>query len=146
MTTKTDIEQERRDFEESMRIGGYKNLDLIKDNYEDQEVDAAWLGWKLRAALQSRGPAEQTLAELVDKIIPGLDTGDLLADAQQASAALQSQDREDSARLDWIEMNARRDPDMGGNHTWWPTSFNKTIRGPSLRDAIDNARRVGGES
>lgn len=106
MTTKTDIEQERRDFEKSMRIGGYKNLDLVKDSYEDQEVDAAWLGWKLRAALQSRVPAEQALAELVDKIIPGLDTGDLLADAQQASAAL-DQDREIIAEKD-VEIRSLR--------------------------------------
>lgn len=65
---------------------------------------------------------------------------------QAGRAALQSQDHEDSARLEWIERNARRDPDMGGNHTWWPTSFNKTIRGPSLREAIDHARRIEGEA
>lgn len=63
----------------------------------------------------------------------------------KARAAIQSQDREDAERLDWIEKNARRDPDMGGNHTWWPTSFNKAIRGPSLREAIDHARRIEGE-
>lgn len=31
---------------------------------------------------------EQALSEFIDKIVPGLDTGDLLADARQASAAL----------------------------------------------------------
>lgn len=33
-------------------------------------------------------PYEQALSELIDKIIPGLDSGDILADAQTASAAL----------------------------------------------------------
>lgn len=33
-------------------------------------------------------PYEQALSELIDKIVPDLDTGDILADARQASAAL----------------------------------------------------------
>lgn len=33
-------------------------------------------------------PYEQALSELIDKIVPGLDSGDTLADAQTASAAL----------------------------------------------------------
>lgn len=45
----------------------------------------------------------------------------------------------DSERLDWIEKNAKRDPKMDGSHVYWPTAFNKTICGPSLRAAIDDA-------
>lgn len=68
------------------------------------ETDAA-ARWNRRAALRSQDPSdptlphEQALAELVDKIIPCLDTGDLLADAKQASSALQSQDREDAVPI-----------------------------------------------
>lgn len=47
----------------------------------------------------------------------------------------------DSEMLDWIENNARIDPDMSGNHTYWPTSFGKQIRGRNLRDAITKAMR-----
>lgn len=49
----------------------------------------------------------------------------------------------DSEMLDWIENNARIDPDMSGNHTYWPTSFGKQIRGRNLRDAI--TKRMRGE-
>jgi len=37
-------------------------------------------------------PYEQALAELIDKIVPGLDTGDILADARHASMALDGRD------------------------------------------------------
>lgn len=38
-------------------------------------------------------PYELALAELIDKIAPGLDTGDILTDARQASMALDGRDR-----------------------------------------------------
>lgn len=47
---------------------------------------------------------------------------------------------EDAVRLDFIEMNARQEPRMCGNHAWWPTNFNHALVGPTLRAAIDNAR------
>lgn len=47
--------------------------------------------------------------------------------------------RRDAERLDFIEKNARCDPKMDGNHVWWPTSFNKALRGHTLRAAIDAA-------
>lgn len=44
---------------------------------------------KLRAPVpDSTLPLEQALHELVDKIVPGLDTGDLVQDARRASTAL----------------------------------------------------------
>ena len=43
----------------------------------------------------------------------------------------------DAQRLDFIAANARHDPDMGGQHAWWPTNFNQALRGPTLRAAID---------
>lgn len=46
-----------------------------------------------------RGAIESALAELVDKIMPGLDTGDLLADAATASKALDAQPSGNSGEL-----------------------------------------------
>ena len=45
----------------------------------------------------------------------------------------------DAGRLDYIQKHARCDPQMDGNHVWWPTSLNKTLRGPTIRAAIDAA-------
>lgn len=54
--------------------------------------DLAWCMWRARAALAQQdapdGAMERALTELVDKIVPDLDTGDLLADAATASKAL----------------------------------------------------------
>ena len=47
--------------------------------------------------------------------------------------------REDAKRLEWVIKNTRCDPDMSGNHYWWPNSFNQRIRGNTLRKAIDAA-------
>lgn len=47
--------------------------------------------------------------------------------------------RKDAERIDFIQINARCDPMMDGNHKWWPTNFNKCLTGPSLREAIDAA-------
>ena len=47
--------------------------------------------------------------------------------------------RKDAERLDFIEKNARVDPKMDGNHVYWPTTFNRALRGSSLRAAIDAA-------
>src|SRR3546814_725224 len=51
--------------------------------------------WAIGNAPQSADPDptllyEQALSSLIDKIVPGLDSGDILADAQTASAALES--------------------------------------------------------
>lgn len=46
------------------------------------------------AAPQARDAAERALAELIDKLCPGLDTGDTLADAAKASAAIDRLRRE----------------------------------------------------
>lgn len=59
---------------------------------------------------------------------------------EAARSALESAIREallDTARLDYIEQHARRDPKMDGNHVWWPTTFNDRLTGPTLRAAID---------
>lgn len=45
----------------------------------------------------------------------------------------------DTERLNYIEKNARYDPKIDGNHTWWPTTFSKALRGRTLRAAIDAA-------
>lgn len=45
----------------------------------------------------------------------------------------------DADRMDWISKYTRCDPDMGGNHHWWPSSFNQRIRGATFRAAIDAA-------
>lgn len=47
--------------------------------------------------------------------------------------------RKDAERLDYIQKNARNDPKMDGNHVWWPTTFNKALKGPTIRAAIDVA-------
>lgn len=47
--------------------------------------------------------------------------------------------RKDAERLDYIQKNARNDPKMDGNHVWWPTTFNKALKGPTIRAAIDAA-------
>lgn len=47
--------------------------------------------------------------------------------------------RTDTQRLDFIAQHARSDPKMDGQHVWWPTSFENSLRGPTLRAAIDNA-------
>lgn len=43
---------------------------------------------RYRAASEFNDKAERMLSELVDKIVPGLDTGDLLEDAMTASKAI----------------------------------------------------------
>ncbi len=48
--------------------------------------------------------------------------------------------RADGERLGYIASNARCDPHIDGTATWWPTSFNHRLIGPTLRDAIDSAR------
>lgn len=45
-------------------------------------------------------PYETALAELIDKIVPGLDSGDILADAKRASMALAQAEQ-------WISVNER---------------------------------------
>ena len=56
---------------------------------------------------------ERALTELVDKIEPGLDTGDLLADAARASKALdsaqQDADKVDAERLEFILLHTPGD-------------------------------------
>ena len=61
-----------------------------------------------------------------------------------ARAALSAGDAVDAQRLDFIEKSARCDPKMDGQHVWWPTSFNtaQLLKGPTLREAIDNAIRA----
>jgi hypothetical protein len=51
---------------------------------------------------------------------------------------------EERERLDFIEEHCRCDPKMDGQHVWWPTSFNtaQLLKGPTLREAIDNAIRA----
>lgn len=110
-----DIEQEREAFERHWY--NFYHMGSIKarpdGRYHHPAVQNAWEAWQARAALQSQVPAdpvlpyEQALAELVDNVVPGLDTGDLLADAQQASAALQSQDAEDAAQAEWMVDDGR---------------------------------------
>ena len=62
----------------------------------------------------------------------------------QARAALSAGDAGDVQRLDFIEEHCRCDPKMDGQHVWWPTSFNtaQLLKGPTLREAIDNAIRA----
>lgn len=51
--------------------------------------------------------------------------------------------RRDADRMDWISKHTRCDPDMSGNHHWWPSSFNQRIRGNTFRAAIDRAMEEG---
>ena len=69
--------------------------------------------------------------------------GNLCSDAADTIDTLRAQLAEaqkDAGRLDYIQKNARCDPQMDGNHVWWPTSLNKTLRGPTIRAAIDAAK------
>ena len=68
----------------------------------------------------------------------------IMWDAWQARAALSAGDAVDAQRLDFIEKSARCDPKMDGQHVWWPTSLNtaQLLKGPTLREAIDNAIRA----
>ena len=47
----------------------------------------------------------------------------IMWDAWQARAALSAGDAVDAQRLDFIEKSARCDPEMDGQHVWWPTSL-----------------------
>lgn len=158
MTTKTDTEQERRDFEDwaveqptLMALDNAWDRDRITSEYTYREMEAAWRGYQAgRAALQSQEPSdptlphEQALAELVDKIIPGLDTGDLLADAKQASAALQSKDREDALDMEAVEEDLR---DMASYVYQVAMSFGVSQDSFErlARDVFGYARRIEGE-
>lgn len=62
--------------------------------------------------------------------------------AAAAVAAERAKWLADAERLDYITSNARCDPKMDGQHVWWPTSFNHRLTGPTLRDAIDAARKA----
>jgi hypothetical protein len=59
----------------------------------------AWVKWKPKQAQAEAVPGhtlpyERALAELIEKIAPGLDSGDVLADAATASAAITPQQAE----------------------------------------------------
>lgn len=93
MTQQDDITQRVLTAEEilgAIRSAGYRDHPT---NIERKRVDAILsavgpLLSKLRAPVADTLPLEAALHVLVDKIVPGLDTGDLVHDAGRASAVL----------------------------------------------------------
>lgn len=73
---------------------------------------------------------------------PGYDAEQMRDYAAAAIVAERAKWQADAERLDYITSNARCDPKLNGQHVWWPTSFNHRLTGPTLRDAIDAARKA----
>lgn len=70
---------------------------------------------------------------------------DIAWEAWQARADLQSQDREDAERLDWIEANHGCDITEFADGTWEVDVPDGPYgAGKGMREAIDNARRIDG--
>lgn len=88
------VADERATFEHHARACELTRDEDEPDDYRNSHVQEYWNGWKARAALASARvadstlPLEQAMHELVNKIDPGLDTGDLLQDARRASTML----------------------------------------------------------
>ena len=87
--------------------------------------------------LMVRAVDYNTLRADLDRAI--VNFGDAAATVCDMRAQL-AEAQKDAGRLDYIQKNARCDPQMDGNHVWWPTSLNKTLRGPTIRAAIDAAK------
>lgn len=158
-----NIEQERADFEAWVstqsvvrKYGAKLHRSSCGNHYKDLRINQRWLAFKAgRAALQSQGPAEQALAELVDKIVPGLDTGDLLADARKASAALGlgapvSQDREHVPAyrlLEAGEIIQADDEFIANDGVTWSSAGTGLWVGMPYTHALKSARRrIEGEA
>lgn len=87
MTQQDDIIQRVLTDEEIQDIADGFDIYGAKPEFA-RAIESALLS-KLRAPVaDSTLPLEQALHELVDKIVPGLDTGDLVQDARRASTAL----------------------------------------------------------
>ena len=54
--------------------------------------------------------------------------------------------RKDAERLDYLQAFARCDPKMDGEHVWWSIHPRPTLRGNTLRAAIDAAIAAKGET
>lgn len=54
--------------------------------------------------------------------------------------------RKDAERLDYLQAFARCDPKMDGEHVWWSIHPRPTLRGNTLRAAIDAAIAENGET
>ncbi len=89
-----------REYEDGFYTGTelYRTITHIQHGYGMPEglCVLSYGQYQLRDAVQMIEPSrddamERALSELVDKIMPGLDTGDLLADAATASKALDTQ-------------------------------------------------------
>lgn len=112
--------------------------------------DFGWAAWQARAALSTQqSPFECTRSHPHEMMSPECALRTEIARLTnenarlKATPALSAGDAVDAQRLDFIEKSARCDPKMDGQHVWWPTSLNKALKGPTLRDAIDAAMRKG---
>lgn len=164
MTTKTD-EQERRDFEAHFSTSPFEwefhrhgEDSAWPGNYQQYEHQCAWEAWLARAALQSQTTPNQTKQWLdeFDMLAMALYTAtdDHLSAYEALIAhvrnlpALQSQDREDSERIDFIEANPGwlRVCRLGHptKQQWAcvsPFTNYEFDRFKTAREAIDHARR-----
>lgn len=153
MTTKTDTEQERAAFEAWFT----KTKAYISDpKYIFAQIvkDIAWEAWQARAALQSQ-PTEAFPCRIIEA---DFETGTVTLEMQGkytvsagqkylCNAPLQSQDQEDAARLDWIEANHGCDIIEFADGTWEVNVTDGPFgTGKGMREAIDHARRVEGQS
>lgn len=109
MTTKTDEQELALFIANQERMGG--STQMVGDKFREKAVQAAWIGWKHRAALQSQPmPPEisrDLLGGIVDQVFGGaIEDATVIEDIYRVIAcefALQSLDREDAQ--EWLKQH-----------------------------------------
>lgn len=101
---------------------------------------------RYKFSLTKAGKCMNTFPKEIDgrwfALVPAEDDGHIGHIARIAELERQlAEARKDVRRLDYIQKNARKYPKMDGNHDWWPTTLNSALKGPTLRQAIDNAMK-----
>lgn len=167
-------EQERADFE-AWFTKATGCASAPKDIFVQTARDIAWSAWQARAALQSQVPPNRQ-GGTMDKLFCDLKTDEEKAmfffsgrghetgvisqaiqndvamayyrcvEYKKELGALQSQDREDTERLDWIEANHGCDISEFADGRWEvDVPYGPCGVGKDVREAIDHARHIEGK-
>lgn len=150
-----NIERERAAFEWWASDEGEspRAVERVGECYKLAQIQSYWIAWQARAALQLQ-PTEAFLCRIIEA---DFETGTVTLEMQGkytvsagqkylCNAPLQSQDREDAERLDWIEANHGCDITEFADGTWEVDVPDGPYGvGKGMREAIDHARRAEGD-